>query len=404
MKENAPVCFVSRVIAETAAALAALFLAACAAPSPSAVPAAGASTAAEIRASVMPGAMTDGYVKVALVRNLAAGDHTRQFLAGAAAEGRAFGFTVDTFFTGGDDAKCRALIERITGADYDGLILSHGGAGFTREAIRPAVERGVRVVTFDTLPFHDAEGAEQALPGVTSTAQNDEQLARLSLDALLEHFGGRRVRVIRVLPGPGILPLDRRQTVYDAYVRRGMIEEAALVSPRDFAFARSGVREALAAALRRLPPGTVDAIWAPYDEFAKGCMDALDDAGRKDIVLAAIDISNDDISLMRDHADIWIATAALDPAVAGAVNMRILAAQFAGEPTPERLVFDVYLVRTADLAQTANMGNIAEVLPRWSEAAGLFDGYPWMAALRAAPAGSAAPPGSAEPSAGRAAR
>ncbi|MDR2516933.1 MAG: substrate-binding domain-containing protein [Spirochaetaceae bacterium] len=394
MKKNAPALFLFQRIAAGVA----VFFAACSARFPAGGRAAGAPTAAEILTAVMPAAMADGYVKVAMVRNLAAGDHTRQFLEGAAAEGRALGFTVDTFFTGGDDEKCRQLIARISRADYDGLILSHGGAGFTGETLRPAVERGVQVVTFDALPFRDSAGAEQLLPGVTSTAQNDERLALLSLDALIEHFGGRRVKVIRIFPGPGIAPLDRRQEVYDAYVRQGRIEEAALVIPRDFAFARSGVREALAAALNRFPPGTVDAIWAPYDEFAKGCVDALAGAGRKDIVLASIDISNDDIRLMLDHADIWLAAAALDPAAGGAVNMRILAAKFAGAATPERWIFDVYLVRTADLDQTSNMGNIAEVLPLWGAAAGLFDGYPWMAALRGAP------PEKAAFSAGRAAR
>ena len=43
--------------------------------------------------------------KVAVVRNLANGDHTQQFLAGCVEEGEKMGMTVDTFVTDGDDAK-----------------------------------------------------------------------------------------------------------------------------------------------------------------------------------------------------------------------------------------------------------------------------------------------------------
>lgn len=47
--------------------------------------------------------------KVAVVRNLAAGDHTQQFLDGCVSEGKALGFTVDTFVTDGDDARTQEV-------------------------------------------------------------------------------------------------------------------------------------------------------------------------------------------------------------------------------------------------------------------------------------------------------
>ena len=64
--------------------------------------------------------------KVAVVRNLAAGDHTQQFLDGCVSEGKKFGWTVDTFVTDGDDAKAQETVAQVIAKGYDGLIVSHG--------------------------------------------------------------------------------------------------------------------------------------------------------------------------------------------------------------------------------------------------------------------------------------
>jgi simple sugar transport system substrate-binding protein len=338
----------------------------------------------ELQKKYLGNAAADGMVKTAIIRNLSVGDHTRQFLEGCVSEGRSMGFVVDTFVTGGDDERCRELIAQIAGADYDGIILSNGGAATAYDALKPAADRGIRVVTFDALPYKDGDPRSGVLPGVTATFQDDEKLAEISLGALLERFPRRPVRVIRVWYGPGIPPLDRRKAVFDAYVRAGKIEECAVVSPRDFVYARNGVTEALPAVLSRFPPGTADALWAPYDEFAKGCADVLYNERRRDIQLFSIDISNDDIKMMLDHGDIWRGAAAADPALIGTVNMRLLAAKFAGESTPDTYNFDAVMVETEGLDRSVTMENIARAVPGWPSPAGLFDGYPWMAELKAA--------------------
>lgn len=340
---------------------------------------AAAPDAREILARCMPAAMADGLVKVAVIRNQAVTDHSRQFLAGCVSEGRSMGFTVDTFITGGDNDRCRRLLVAAAEADYDGLILSYGDADFTWEALGPAVERGLKIVTFDALPYRDGK----ILRGVTSTAQDDEKLARISLEAILARIPRRPLRVIRVWAGPGIPSLDRRQLVYDKFVREGIIEEAALVGPRDFAYSRSGVRDAFVALSGTPRAGAADAIWAPNDEFAKGCVDALGDSGAG-IKMVSVDISNDDIALMLEHSDMWLGTAAVDPALAGLVNMRILAAKFAGEETPETYSFDVHFIETAVLDKRTNMANIALRMEGWGKERGIFDGYPWMAELKTA--------------------
>jgi simple sugar transport system substrate-binding protein len=331
----------------------------------------------------MGDAMADGVVKIAIVRSLAVGDHTRQFLDACVSEGRSMGFMVDTFIVEGDE-YCRELITRISEADYDGLILSHGSADFTYPALKPVLDRGIKVVTFDALPYENGDPNNGILPGVTSTSQDDRKLARLSLEALISHSGERPAKVIRAWAGPGIPPLDERLLVYDEFVREGKIEELALITPKDFAFSRIGIRDALAVILPHFPEGTVDAVWAPYDEFAKGALDALNEAGRGDIKLISIDISNDDIKLMMAYPSVWVCTAAVDPGLIGTVNMRLLAAKLAGEIVPDTYIFDAQIVETSSLNHAINMANMALMIPGWGQAENLFDNYPWMAELKTA--------------------
>lgn len=331
-----------------------------------------------------PDQMEDGKIKVAVIRNLAAGDHTQQFLDGAVSEGKSLGFIVDTFVTDGDNVKTQDTISQIAQQDYDGLILSHGEAGYTYNSLKPLVDKGMKVVTFDSVPYEDGDPSKPILEGVTSTAQEDTKLAELSLGSMVDTLdsNNKPLKVIRAWMGPGVPPLDKRQTIYEKFVAEGLIEEVALVGPVDGANARGGTQDALAAILPRYPEGEIDAIWGSYDELAKGCLQALNDAGRSDVKIFSIDISNDDINLMIENDDVWISTAAVDPKLIGISNMRLLAAKFAGEDTPEEYNLPAQLVKTSQLNKDINMTNIATVVDGWGEEKGIFDDYDWMEAIK----------------------
>jgi len=348
----------------------------------------------------MPGAMADGMVKIAVLVNLEEGDNSRQFIEGCVAEGRSMGFTVDSFVSGADEKRCRELAAGIAQADYDGLIFSHGGIDFSYDILQPAAQKGMSIVTFEALPYRDG----RSVNGLIATFQDDYRLARLSLETLLSSTrgsDGRPARIIRVGCEPGITFLDRRMWEFDRLVNEGAIQEAALVRLGNLENPRSAAWEALAAVLLRFPPGSVDAVWVPWDEFAAGCAEALASAGRRDIMLFSIGISNDDMRLMQRHAQIWIANTAVDPKLAGTVNMRLLAARLAGETLSDTFSFDPQLIRTTDLNHAINMANIAALVPDWGDGRGLFDHYQWMDDVKAAegkyfripPPGAVKPPG-----------
>jgi simple sugar transport system substrate-binding protein len=341
----------------------------------------------------MPGAMADGIVKVAVLVNQKAGDNPRQFIEGCISEGRSMGFTVDAFVSGGDEGRCREITGGIAKADYDGLIFSNGFAigvfdskdgevaDHSYDILKPISDKGIPIVTFEALPYRDGK----SLKTVTTTFQDDYALARLSLNALISFTQeGRIPRVIRLGCDSGITFLDRRAWEFEVLSNGGVIQEVALVKLDGLKNPHSAAWEALASVLSRFPPHQVDALWVPWDEFAGGCAEALASAGRQDIKMVSIGISNDDIRLMQRHSEIWLANAAVDPKLAGTVNMRLLAAKLAGETPQDTYSFSPQLIKTTDFNQAVNIANLQMMVANWGDGTGLFDQYQWMIDIKGA--------------------
>lgn len=310
--------------------------------------------------------------KVAVVRNLAAGDHTQQFLDGCVSEGKKFGWTVDTFVTDGDDAKAQETVAQVIAKNYDGLIVSHGQLSYSYDMLKPARDKGMAVVTFDTMPFKGGDANGLLLEGVTSTAQNDQALAELSLGHMMKEFeakgGTYPMKVLKTFMGPGIPPLDRRNEIYTRLEDEGKIKTLEVIAPSDSANARGDMTNKTAAILPKYPEGSVDAIWGCYDELAKGVLQALNDAGRTDIPMYTIDVSNDDIQLMVKNPQVWKSTAAVDPKLIGIVDTRLLALKLLGEETPSYFDLNASNIETTQLSAETTMGDLGKIIDGWGDA------------------------------------
>jgi len=310
--------------------------------------------------------------KVAVVRNLANGDHTQQFLAGCVEEGEKMGMTVDTFVTDGDDAKCQETVAQVISKDYDAIILSHGQLSYSYDMLLPAVEKGMKVVTFDTMPYENGDASGKLLEGVTSTAQDDYALAELSLGYMMEEFeangGTYPMKVLKTFMGPGIPPLDRRNEIYTDLEKQGKIETVQVVAPSDYANARGDMTTKTEAILPTIAEGSVDAIWGCYDELAKGVLQALNDAKRTDIPMYTIDVSNDDIQLMVSNAEVWRSTAAVDPKLIGIVDMRLVALKLTDKETPEYFNLSANNIVTTQLKEGNTMQDLGTIIEGWGNA------------------------------------
>nr|WP_245302672.1 sugar ABC transporter substrate-binding protein [Symbiobacterium terraclitae] len=337
----------------------------------------GGSSQTDASLEGVPEALTAKQIRVAVVRNLSSDDHTKQFLDGARKEGESFGFSVDTFLSDGDDSRFQELVAQAIQKGYDGLIVSHGKVDYSYDMLKPAVDKGMKVVAFDTIIDKNGE----SLPEVTTTFQDDFKLAELSLEevaALAQN--GQPVRVLKLWMA-GFPPLDRRETIYKQFEEAGKIVTLETVGVSNFQDVQGDIAAKVGALLAKYPPGTVDAIWACWDEMAKGAYQALVENNRTDIPMISIDISNQDINLMREPGSKWIATAAVDPQLIGIVDMRLLAKKFAGEPTPLYYDLEAKLIKQEHLKPETNMTNLNDVVPGWGESDAFNE--PWMDTLRA---------------------
>lgn len=244
--------------------------------------------------------------------------------------------------------------------------------------IKPAIDKGMKVVTFDTLAEKDGKQLEK----ITSTAQDDKKLAELSLGEIAKlSKDGKPVRVIKVWFGPGVPPLDRRNEIYKQYEADKKIITLEIVGPTNMDDIQGDISTKMSAILAKYPVGTVDAIWGSWDEMAKGANKAVLDAKRKDITLISIDVSNQDINLMRETGSIWKATAAVDPKLIGLVNMRLLAKKLKGEETPATYNLEAKLIKAEQLKADTTMLTLNTIIEGWG-ISNAFD-EPWMKDLRA---------------------
>ncbi|RUL55557.1 sugar ABC transporter substrate-binding protein [Lysinibacillus antri] len=313
-------------------------------------------------------------VKIAVLRNLASDDHTKQFLDGARKEGESLGFTVDTQIVENNDARFQELVSQIIQQDYDGIIISHGKEDYSYDMIKPAVDKGMKVVLFDTV----AEKNGEKLEGVTATFQDDYELAQLSLQEIAD-LKDEPVNVIKLWFG-GLSPLDRREEIYKQFEADGEINTLETIGPTNFQDVQGDIASKVNAILAKYPEGTVDAIWGSWDEMAKGGYKALVDNKRTDIKLISIDVSNQDINLMKEENSQWISTAAVDPALIGQMNMRLMAKKIAGEETPEEYNLEAKLIKQSDLKEDTTMFNLKDIIDGWG-VSNDFD-EEWMQKLR----------------------
>lgn len=275
---------------------------------------------------------------VAVIRNLVQDDHTLQFIEGAIEEGEQAGYTVDAFVSDGDDEKTQAFLESAIEKNYAGIILSHGKESYSYELLKKAADKGIQLVTFDTV-------VNGEIDGLTQTAQNDRQLAELSLTELVADFE-KPARVVKIWYSGGLLPFDNRNALYQQMEADGVIQTVGEIDLSDLDDVQGDVKAALAGLLR--DGVEIDGVWASWDEMAKGALAALTEAERSDIKLVSIDISAKDRELMEQNGGIWQATAAVDAKMIGTENMKLLVSKLQGEQTAPDVLFDGTLYTIQD--------------------------------------------------------
>ncbi|PLS21392.1 substrate-binding domain-containing protein [Neptunicoccus cionae] len=287
-------------------------------------------------------------VKIALVRYLSTGDFFQSYLSGVEAQAAAIGMDLRVFDSRQDAALQADMVDQAIALGVDGIIIQHGLTESMKDAAQRAVDAGIKVVAFDV----DVEN--EAIPQIE---QSDYLLGKLALDqAIADNGTDFTAGYVYV---PGIAPLDRRDVAWEEVKQANPgIKEAAVFGTLDNPIANAVANQARSI-LQANP--TINVMFAPFDEFAKGVKIAVDEAGlSQDIKIYSADVSTADISAMREPDSAWVATVATNPAVVGEVSVRTLALLLTGENPGNSVVVPPTLI-TQDFLNEQDVSNMEEL-------------------------------------------
>lgn len=304
--------------------------------------------------------------RIAYILNVVSTD-IFQMAANAAKEtASALGAECDVYFTDTDNVRFQDTVSTCANQGYDAMFLSHGNQETSFDLVTDLVGKGIQVVCFDT-QFVDASGNKTSIPGATQMFQDDQGMAAMLLDYILGLYpekvdAGEPVKILKIWRGPGISPFDRRQEAYLQYEEKGVIETIEVLAPSDPKNGESSMTDVMSATLPKYKPGEVDAIWCCYDAYGRGAYVALSEAGRTDIPMVSVDISNQDINYMLDGTNVWQACATVDFTTIGQQGIRILAMKLMGETTEDVYNLTPSIVTYDKLTPDSNVTNLGDTI------------------------------------------
>ncbi|MFT4051196.1 MAG: substrate-binding domain-containing protein [Microbacterium sp.] len=280
---------------------------------------------------------TEDAVSIALVRQLGSGDYFEQWLSGAQAQADELGVDLTVFNADGDDAQQATDLDSAIGQDFDAIIVDHGFAETIQPGILSALDADIPLVAFDVDP-----GDDRAI----TVEQSDYALAEAVLGQLVEDTGGQAQVIYAYVSG--YAPLDRRNEIWeDVKAENTGLEQVAQIGVVNDNTAAE-VADQAKAALQANPE--VTAIFAPYDEFAKGATLAVQELGLEDTVTVyGADISTADIEVIVADDSPWVATAATDPSNVGAVSVRAAYLAATGGEVDQTLTIEPVLITQEQL-------------------------------------------------------
>lgn len=308
--------------------------------------------------------------KIALIIQLNLGTFSAQYIDGVKEQVEKLGGTVQVFAAEDDLAKMSSSLDAAVNQKFDGILIDHGTAEALDAGVKNALEKKIPVVAFDS-------GIQ--VPDVTGLEQGDQKMAEQTLTQLSKDIGGKG-KIVKIWVA-GFAPMERRQIAYKAFIDSNPdIKEIATfgAATKNTALDTQAQMEAL---LKKYPKkGDITAVWASWDEFAKGAARAIQQAGRDEIKVYGIDLSDEDLQMIQDPKSPWIASAAVDPKDIGRVQVRFLYQKLHGEKTPDKVVLDPIFVSRDQLPATqVSTADLSQHVKGWG---GSEQGYTdWLKQL-----------------------
>ncbi|ELK40080.1 ribose ABC transporter substrate-binding protein precursor [Brevibacillus agri BAB-2500] len=297
--------------------------------------------------------------RIALIMRQNVGTFSAQYINGVKQEVEKNGGELTVFNADTDLSKMASNLDAAVNQNFDGILIDHGTAEALQQGTQKAVDKKIPVVLFDT---------DIKLPGVPVVEQDDNTLAELSLEKLAADTGGKG-NIVKIWVA-GFAPMEKRQVTYEAFLKKypDIKEIAAFGSAtNNTALDTQAQMEAI---LKKYPnKGDITAVWASWDEFAKGATRAIQQAGRTEIKVYGIDLSDEDLQLIQEPNSPWVATAAVDPSNIGRIHAQTVFQKMKGEQVPDSVKLNPVLVKQEDLPKDkkVTMGDLSQYVQEWGK-------------------------------------
>ncbi|MBP2001603.1 simple sugar transport system substrate-binding protein [Paenibacillus shirakamiensis] len=278
-------------------------------------------------------------VRIALVTRITSGSFFNAYNKGVQEQVDAFGGQLKIYDSANDLAKMASNIEAAVNEKVDAILVNNGTAQALEQSVKKALDAGIPVVTYDS---------DLNLPGISAINQDDYMLAWQSLKKLAGDLNGKGN--IAVLWVAGYLPMERRQIMIDAFKKRyPNIKEVARFGSAT-ANTALDTQAQVEALLKKYPNvGDLQAIYSNWNEFTRGALQALKQAGRTDIKVYGIDLTDEELPLFQDANSPWEAAAATNPGDVGSIQARLAYQKIAGEKVPEDISIEPHLIIRSQL-------------------------------------------------------
>jgi len=309
-------------------------------------------------------------IKIAAIMQMSIGTFSSQYISGLQEQVEKFGGEIQVYNADNDLSKMASYVETAITQNVDAILLDHGRADALQAPVEKAVAKGIPVVAFDS---------DLNIPGVTVIDQDDYSLAWKTLKTLAEDINGEG-EIVTIWVG-GFTPMERRHVIYEAFKKRyPNIKEVAKFGTASTNTALD-TQAQMEAILKKYPnKGDIDAVFATWDEFAKGATRAIQQAGRSEIKVYSIDLSDEDLQMIQQANSPWVATTATDPAEVGRVQVRFAYQKIAGEKTLNIYSLEPHLVKRADLPnEQVSMNELNNYIQGWGQSNVAYS--PWMKTL-----------------------
>lgn len=290
-------------------------------------------------------------VKIAIVQQTGQGDYFQQFLNGVRLQSKAMAISLDVYDAKGDNAVQASQLDQAIAANVQGIIVRHGFPDSLCPGVNKAIDKGIKVVIYDV-------EIQKCAPRAIQTQQSDALMASLVLTEMEKAAPkGAKIGYVNIA---GIAPLDRRDAVFQDYVKKNNWQ----VEFKTGKYTDSTATDSAPMVDNALKSHSdVVAIYAPYDELSKASLSALEQNKNlyDKVKVFGADISTADIELMAKENSPWVATAATDPNAIGAAVTRTLILDIAGKLKPgDKVDFPPILVNQQMLREK-NIKNISDL-------------------------------------------